>query len=238
MAVDAPPFRERSRQQHLDAVFGEALAQGVAGHAEVEGGAGLLGRRHDRDLVALLRQVQGGAAGRPPAVDVVEQEHARTRRHLAIEHVVGGADIVLLRARELGDVRKTALEAVARRVGTGAEDDDIGAGGLDVRRAHLGAQLDLHLQLLELAAIPVQQRADLATLGLPGGKTELTAELARLLDQRHAMAARRRDARHLEAGRAAADDQDMARLCRRRRGIAVPLVSRARPTGLEMQETQ
>ena len=40
--------------------------------------------------VALLREVERSAARRPPAVEIVQQQHPRSRHYRAVEHVVDG----------------------------------------------------------------------------------------------------------------------------------------------------
>ena len=114
--------------------------------------------------------MQRGAARRPPAVDVVEQQHVVARHDRTVEHVVDRADIVLVDARQAIDMRQHTLETFARRRRASRQHDHIGARRHDILGAHLGAQLDAHLQLLELGLEPGQELADLATLGLAGGE--------------------------------------------------------------------
>src|SRR5262245_53270425 len=105
-------------------------------------------------------------------------------------------------------MRKSALETRARRLRACAEDHFIGAGCAYLLGSHGFAQLDLHLQFLQLCMVPVQKPADFTALGLAGGEAELTAKLTRFFDETHAMAAFGRHTRGLETCWAAADDQN------------------------------
>ena len=114
----------------------------------------------------------------------------------------------------------------------GRHDDLVGADGRDVRRASPPRRAG-RPRRAPSSRRPYQARRsrDLAARRLQAGEPELAAERRAALDERHAMAALRRDPRRLQPGRPAADDQHAPRTGRRLEPVAAPLRTRARPTG-------
>ena len=137
------------------------------------------------------------------------------------------------------DQRQRALEARARRAGAGRHDDLVGTDGRDGRRAHLLAEPDLDAERRPgCRSYQSSRSSDLAARRLEPGEAELAAQPADRLDERHVMAALGRDARSLEPGRSAADDQD-ASAGRRLGSNRSPPHSNSRPAdGLTRHEIQ
>ena len=100
------------------------------------------------------------------------------RRALRCHHLLGRPDIAALDAGQ-------ARHAAAGRAGSrcrpacepGREDHLVGAEGLDLVGIERRVEPDLHLQLGQLALVPVEEIEDLAAARLQAGKAELAAEL-------------------------------------------------------------
>ena len=143
--------------------LGEALARRVAGQADVELARRLLRCRQRSSPVALLGEVDGRAARRPPAVDVVEQQHVacraspcpRARRGPCTRSSCSAPGSRL-------DMRESALEAGARRAATRCKDDLIGAGRLDVVGVISLRSSTLTCSFFSWPSIPVAESAPIS----------------------------------------------------------------------------
>jgi len=159
--------------------------------------------------VALLRQMQGGAAGGPPSVDVVQQQHIGAGNNGSFQHVVDRADIVLIRARQLVHMKHGALEPGAVRLRPGAQQHLIRAAFADIVFAEFRVEFDPDLELLKLCQIPVQKLRDFTAFGLTSREAELSAKLRPLLNEANLMAARGKNTGGFQSCRPTTDDQNV-----------------------------